>query len=48
MRSFLPEGSLLHTAANQTAIQTMEGLRQAMQTGQILEARTIACNSSNN
>ena len=48
MRSFLPEGSLLHTAANQTAIQTMEGLRQAMQTGQILEARAIACDSSYN
>ena len=48
MRSFLPEGSLLHTAANQTAIQTMEGLRQAMPTGQILEARAIACDSSYN
>ena len=48
MRSFLPEGSLLHTAANQTAMQTMEGLRQAMQTGQILEARAIACDSSYN
>ncbi len=46
MTSFYPEGDLLFTEENQTALATREGLRSAMEEGRILEARAILCDRS--
>ena len=45
---FLPEGSLLDTPDNLTHLRTEAGLREAMQTGQRLEARVRVCDGSHN
>ena len=47
-KSFFPEGALMDTPANQTAIATAEGLRDAMEHAVILEARVAMCDASHN
>lgn len=46
--SFLPEGSLLDTPQNAEALRTEAALREAMQTGQRLEARVSVCDGGHN
>ena len=45
---YLPEGSLLDSPENTAHLQTEAGLREAMQTGQRLEARVRICDGSHN
>lgn len=45
---WLPEGSLLDTAQNAASLRTEAGLREAMQTGQRLEARVRVCDGGHN
>ncbi len=45
---FCPEGMLLDTLENQTAIATPQGLLQAQLTGRVLEARVTTCDSNHN
>lgn len=47
-RRFNPEGVLLDTPQNQTAIRTSEGLAEAALAGQILEARATLCDGDHN
>lgn len=46
--NYYPEGYLLDTQENQSAIQSPSGLAEAMREGRILEARTIICDSTHN
>lgn len=46
--NYYPEGYLLDTQENQSAIQSPSGLAEAMREGRILEARAIICDSSHN
>ena len=45
MTEYLPEGKRIDTAANRAAISSCEGLRAAMEHGDILEARAILCSN---
>ncbi len=45
---FFPEGFLFQTAKNQKALQTLEGLQEALAQNQILEARVILCDNAHN
>lgn len=47
-KHFCPEGALLDTPENQTAISSPQGLLQAQLTGRILEARVTTCDSNHN
>ena len=46
--NYYPEGYLLDTQENQSAIQSPSGLAEAMREGRILEARAIICDSTHN
>ena len=48
MTTFQPEGKLLNTIENQSCIGSMEGLRRAKESGKILEARAVLCDSQHN
>lgn len=48
MTSFLPEGKRLLTAANRAAVGSMQGMRAAMERGEILEARALMCDREHN
>lgn len=43
MTSYKPEGWLLHTRENRSSVGSMDGLREAMNLGRILEARATVC-----
>lgn len=43
---YLPEGRLLSTARNQEACASLEGLKEAMESGRILEGRALLCQSN--
>lgn len=45
---FYPEGHLIDTPENQSAIQSPATLAEAMREGKILEARAVMCDSSHN
>lgn len=45
---FFPEGFLFQTAKNQKFLQTVEGLREAMEQNQVLEARAVLCDNQHN
>ena len=45
---YLPEGSLLDSPTNTAALSTETGLREAIQTGQRLEARVRVCDGGHN
>lgn len=45
---FFPEGFLFQTTKNQKALQTLEGLREALSQKQTLEARAILCDNGHN
>ena len=42
-KRFPPEGQLLDTPENRQACASLEGLRQAMETGQVLEGLAVSC-----
>lgn len=46
--NYYPEGYLLDTPENQSAIQTPTGLSEALREGKILEARAMICDSTHN
>lgn len=48
MSSFLPEGKRLHSAANLAAVSSIDGLRTAMERGEILEAKALSCDHEHN
>lgn len=48
MNSFLPEGKRLDTAENRNALSSYEGLKSAMERGDILEARALLCDHEHN
>ena len=48
MTLFLPEGKRLLTAANRAAVGSMQGMRTAMERGEILEARALMCDREHN
>lgn len=48
MNCYLPEGCLMDTARNNAALQSEAALREAMQSGQRLEARVRVCDGSHN
>lgn len=47
-KRFSPEGTLLDTLENQSAVATPQALMQAQLTGKILEARVTMCDSNHN
>ena len=48
MRDYLPEGKRMDTVENRAAIGSAEGLRSAMERGDILEARAVLCDHEHN
>lgn len=48
MISFLPEGKRINTAENISAVSSYDGLRAAMEHGDILEARAVSCDHEHN
>lgn len=48
MQNYYPEGALIDTPRNQTAIRTAAGLAEAALEGQVLEARAIVCDAEHN
>ena len=48
MREFYPEGMLTGTAANKTALSSLQGIKEAMGKGQILEGRVTLCDKEHN
>lgn len=48
MKKYLPEGGLINTAENIRLISTSSGLREAMSSGKILEARAAICDNEHN
>ena len=48
MKMFKPEGFLIDTAENQSAMRTPYALDEAMRAGRILEARVVLCDSAHN
>ncbi len=48
MNNFLPEGYLIDTKENKAKVKSLDTLREAMQKGDILEARAIVCDSDHN
>ncbi len=47
-RTYLPEGSLLHTPANKTATATLTALMDARDEGTLLEGRAVRCDVEHN
>lgn len=48
MREFCPEGGLLGTASNKSALSSLQGIKEAMARGQILEGRVTLCDKEHN
>lgn len=48
MNKYLPEGSLLFTESNKTALSSISGIKDAMFRGEILEARALLCDQHHN
>lgn len=48
MSEFRPEGSLIGTAVNKNALSSLQGLKEAMMKGQILEGRVSLCDKEHN
>lgn len=48
MPDYLPEGSLIDTAANQHALRSPAALQEAFATGRILESRAVVCDAAHN
>ncbi len=48
MREFYPEGSLTGTAANKSALSSLQGIKEAMGKGQLLEGRVTLCDKEHN
>lgn len=48
MNQYLPEGYRIATEENKRAISSPAGLHQAMQSGTVLEARVLVCDSAHN
>ncbi len=48
MREFCPEGGLYGTASNKSALSSLQGIKEAMARGQILEARVTLCDKEHN
>lgn len=48
MREFCPEGGLLGTASNKSALSSLQGIKEAMGKSQILEGRVTLCDKEHN
>lgn len=48
MNEFRPEGALTGTAANKSALSSLQGIKEAMAKGQILEGRVTLCDKEHN
>ena len=48
MREFCPEGGLLSTASNKAALSSLQGIKEAMAKGQLLEGRVTLCDKEHN
>ncbi len=48
MRDFCPEGTLTGTAANKSALSSLQGIKEAMGKGQVLEGRVTLCDKEHN
>lgn len=48
MAEFYPEGILINTAANKNALSSLQGIKDAMVRGQLLEARAVLCDKEHN
>ncbi len=48
MTGYYPEGKLLNTVENLSALQSLSALNDAYHEGRILEARAVVCDSSHN
>ena len=48
MSEFRPEGSLINTAVNKTALSSLQGIREAAQKETILEAKAVLCDKEHN
>ena len=48
MKDYLPEGKRIDTPQNRAAVSSYEGLRAAMERGDILEARAVLCDNEHN
>ena len=48
MTEYLPEGKRIHTARNLGFLSSPQHLREAMERGEILEARAVLCDSEHN
>ena len=48
MTKFCPEGKLINTRENITALKSHEGLREAYKNATILEARVVLCDNAHN
>jgi len=48
MKGFLPEGSLIHKAENQSAVRSLTALRDACASQTILEAKAVVCDHHHN
>ncbi len=48
MNEFRPEGALLGTSANKSALSSLQGIKEAMARGQILEGRVTLCDKEHN
>lgn len=48
MTEYLPEGKRIHTARNLEYLSALQGVREAMERGEILEARAVMCDSEHN
>ena len=44
--TYMPEGSLIHTAENQEYISSLSGLEKAYYEGKILESTVLFCDSA--
>ncbi len=48
MREFCPEGGLLGTASNKSALSSLQGIKEAIMKGQLLEGRVTLCDKEHN
>lgn len=48
MSEFRPEGNFINTAVNKNALSSLQGLKEAMAKGMILEGRTALCDKEHN
>ncbi|MCC8192576.1 MAG: S1 RNA-binding domain-containing protein [Ruminococcus sp.] len=48
MNKYYPEGKLISQASNKQSIQTIQGIYEAKERGQILEAKAVMCDTDHN